>query len=811
MQVIQVLRDVLLSLIGQDENWLRLFKHHGWHIESQRLSTISADDLTLELVNTRLNIDRSSNPFKDFHLNSEALILPGQPNASFLYHALASPSVTVAPDGTELTAFPSASDIEAVENAIYALKQATLESLAAEASALLGSSVGTEPELAVVLFALEYRHSSAGVHRLYSDLNFSRTGVARVGNQSAHYDAKMRGHRTHLDGDKDSEIRVVPCRYVPYIAVRSKGRKDRFGPAWSSDQADGDAFTDFWVPLHKVFNGSECLLEQNIALSFDHAHFNQKVERLAKVLHEKAGNAIDPDAVVQPPFRISEGLAEISDAATHGSGLLVPKVNPLVAEAKIGDNFVAFNVPPMNQTPGFYAAFAPTLSLDSGAGGSRPWPEYAHVRTEVLPDGSVSNFSNDVNVVDKATEGHFNALHYIDFAADGWVTVNLAKPLTLAGRDLAVVPAYSLVTAPDFFPKVRQRQVYEWWNTAPQIADQLPGWWQRLIAQGAWRNIWRAKPEPLSDMRVASNINLPNSPFDPNEQSNTAIVCQLNTDLTVTRSAVDAFFGLLPYSQRASALPDAAAGFFAPGWDTSFDITDGTQHLAAYGLGSPFPEDAKLCAALSTFWPAAAPDTQRTFFTVPHAQGTVAPLTDAEIGTTPNGIPWDGVVGPVILHSTPHHTLVDYPDYPRADYTMNAFAGRYSLALTKKITLEEYKRRILAMLRCYAALNMLKDKNAAHVLSFRIVDSFNAELDEAQTTNSIELTGTIYRIEGFNDEFDNTRNYRALAHPTDHNRAHYEVRATWIAFVGQGDFVLLRRFKLGDGSLVQAGWEVVDA
>ena len=33
-------------------------------------------------------------------------------------------------------------------------------------------------------------------------------------------------------------------------------------------------------------------------------------------------------------------------------------------------------------------------------------------------------------------------------------------------------------------------------------------------------------------------------------------------------------------------------------------ITFGPDHLAAYGLGSPFPEDSKLCAALSSFWPA---------------------------------------------------------------------------------------------------------------------------------------------------------------------------------------------------------------
>src|SRR6185437_1168933 len=89
-------------------------------------------------------------------------------------------------------------------------------------------------------------------------------------------------------------------------------------------------------------------------------------------------------------------------------------------------------------------------------------------------------------------------------------------------------------------------------------------------------------------------------------------------------------------------------GVFAPGWDISTDRTraSGTQvqHLAAYGLGSPFPEDSKLCAALSTFWPAVAPDATRTF--QPNNKWpTVSPLTDEEIGITGN-LPWDGETGP---------------------------------------------------------------------------------------------------------------------------------------------------------------------
>src|SRR4030095_12012397 len=95
---------------------------------------------------------------------------------------------------------------------------------------------------------------------------------------------------------------------------------------------------------------------------------------------------------------------------------------------------------------------------------------------------------------------------------------------------------------------------------------------------------------------------------------------------------------------RHSHLPDDAAGVFAPGWDVGVDEVrvpgSKVQHWAAYRLGSPFPEDSKLCAALSTFWPAVAPDATREMEPVPeaNASGTVCPLTDEEsrqIGTKP--------------------------------------------------------------------------------------------------------------------------------------------------------------------------------
>ncbi len=64
-------------------------------------------------------------------------------------------------------------------------------------------------------------------------------------------------------------------------------------------------------------------------------------------------------------------------------------------------------------------------------------------------------------------------------------------------------------------------------------------------------------------------------------------------------------------------------GLFDPGWDVSQDRTaDNRFFLANYGLGTPFIEDAKLCAAPSTFWPGVSPDSAREFQPAKPSDGT---------------------------------------------------------------------------------------------------------------------------------------------------------------------------------------------
>src|SRR5262249_45176810 len=144
----------------------------------------------------------------------------------------------------------------------------------------------------------------------------------------------------------------------------------------------------------------------------------------------------------------------------------------------------------------------------------------------------------------------------------------------------ATMPAYSIVAAPDFFPLADQLEIASW--TRRSFIN-----FQEHFAQGA--------PWPLCEGRRAANIELPR----PDRLAECAFE---RSDVTVT-----AIVSMRPRSRQYSAqdrlkrfpsqMPDSASNEFDPGWDISMSGDAEGNYLAAYGLGSPFPEDAKLCAA----------------------------------------------------------------------------------------------------------------------------------------------------------------------------------------------------------------------
>ena len=395
----------------------------------------------------------------------------------------------------------------------------------------------------------------------------------------------------------------------------------------------------------------------------------------------------------------------------------------LVQTAELDGEPLTFLVPPNEPL---------SSSFTIGAVGMRrPGPEYVHVRHAIAADGQEEDLNSRADVAGVVAAGGYRARHYLDFTGDGWVEPVVPE---LAVEVPRVRTAYSLVAAPDFFPTTDQRELTEW--TGRQVPSALRA------------AIWRIPPDPLSDERFPPNLQLTAAGFRPDDDTITAIV---PAPVTGTRgqTGLDA-----AVAERHTHLPDDAAGVFAPGWDVSVDgLPGGPDHLAAYGLGSPFPEDSKLCAALSSFWPAVAPDAARTFEPSP-SWPTVAPMTDEEIGIV-GTLPWDGVPGPQLVQAG-GQAVVEYTSFDHADYVRSSLDGRFSLDLTARIDDLEYEARILAMIRVYAALGVdlgggfgqvVAAKARWTVVSFRPAALHDAEVKQAAIDTGTDLHEPLYRFE----------------------------------------------------------------
>lgn len=799
--------------------WRDLMLLHGIDIK-QSSGTKLADELQ-----QRVDVDRTVPGFADFSKNKARGIEAGDPAGSLFYHALASPDVTFVPDsgsnlpmmGQNLTDYPTLAELNTVENYIFAATERDFAAIRRRAGQLLGTPV-SGLELAVAVFACEYRSASETPHQRFADLCLSRTGVARVGTIAEQYVGRLRGYVPFQDGDPVNAIRVLPCRYAAYIAAKASPRPDRFGPATTlppedaSDIDAGDAGLDFWVPVHKLFNGSECISGLDLDVTLDDHYENQKIARLHERL-EKTGHSSGFTAAQREmsPFRITSNLASRSTDMPDGSRLVIPAPHRLTDPAEFNGNPLTFPVPDMQNDSGYNAGFAPSLTLDEPAVPVRPYPEYAHVRQKV-ENGNQDYIGDDPDMLAETIDGGYDALNFVDHTADGWIQATVPEL-----SQLPSLQAYSLIAAPDFFPGVAQRDVFQWWTKLqdPSHVATLAPWMQALVTSSEWGSFWSRPPLPLSGFRAVANINLEGATFEQADNTVTSIVSVLQKiDLSKptkqTRPTI-----------RHAGLSDSAAGFFAPGWDTSADripSSGGINHLSAYGLGSPFPEDAKLCAALSTFWPAVAPDTARTFL-AGFSDGTVCPMTDEELGATGTGIAWDGVAGPRIIQQDSSSIVVRYPKFDFADYTINARDGRFSIALTSRITLADYTARIVAMRRCYRGMRVLSQslqipelvqKSALHVLSYTQPAAVSPAVVEAHTALvPQQLAGPLHQIEIFPDTMNGNRiisETEVNGKPSIHD---ITVPLVFTFLVGSGESVFFK-IRQGDGSQASSPWQVLD-
>lgn len=706
----QLKTQVLDPLAG---SWAQLFSAHGLDISLP----IGALEKELERP---LPIDRSAPGFEQLALGAYRAIEPGNPALSLLFHAFA--SARVSPNSANVR-FPSLAQLDVVENYIYSRVRARI-------------AMFNDPVVAV--FAYQYRDRDQTTHRAHSDLVYSRTGIARVGSEDPLYLPERRCFEPRPSGTRG--FRVLPARYATFIAERRPQPPD--GSVMRA--VPGDAALTFLFPVHKLFAGDECLFELdkdgeevpvNLPdLKYTDCHINEKLARI----HASEGNLGYIPSMINPAFDLSKPPF-VRDSRTDrsivrltsvGASVLVePVAQPLVSLAlqRVADKeeLVRFVVPKLSEVHGRKNRYWSTFEIPAD-GGSRAAPEYVNIRTEVRHEAGrvVLADLNQLPSADfdrKVREGGYEAAHFTDGSCDGALTI---EPITALGA-LPIQPAYSLVTAIDYFPSVDQVQVEEWLERrsgrsigVADIQGQFPQGGPQPMSDGRFE--WNRERGELTLTRQLPNCTLPH-PINAGERA-----FSLADSSNYTATAV---VGSPPASKSLSAaslssrrgptwLPDAASDVFAPGWDVSQHQTANQNMYAAYGLGSPFPEDAKLCAALNSFWPAVAPDSARTYGWRPPspwsktgtALTTAIPLTDSELGYHP-GHPrviagevaaakgWDGDHGPFVVNMAGAR-FVDASNPLRADQTRAALEGHGGFSGLDAIDTDEFIRRMEALRWC---------------------------------------------------------------------------------------------------------------
>ncbi len=677
--------------------------------------------------------------FEDFCTSGRQAVTGGSPARSLLYHALASPDVHPTSDYCESKDsdhYPTLDELDTLENYIF--------SLVANRQDLSGTFV--------CVFAYQYRPATRSTHRIHADMTYSRTGVARIGTSADNYDSSRRGF--WVMPSRGDGVCVLPARYGVFLA--------RFGVSGAFGTVQGGKADDEYIfPVHKLFNGKECLDGKNLKIRFGEYHRNDKIRKTHE-LSTTAGGLPVPDGFdihKFPYVRDSENCDDLVSLRPTGSSvLLVPIAHPTfvrTASQKMasGKNaLVHFQVPERNdlddpaarirgrrtryaqstlEIPAFDSPFEVNES-------ERLAPEYVNIRHEVDPAGPANQTpvpigdANPAEFDSKLAKGGYFAAHFIDDTCDGCISASVdgIKPNS---KDR---PAYSLVTAPDFYP----------------LADQI-----ELEAFGGISRI-----QPLSAGVLSGNphLTLP---------GNSSVYAFHQRDPFVSAVVGGPAFGnTLPASipgapnRAVSFLPDGASNVFAPGWDTSRSRDAIGPYFSSSGLGSPFPEDAKLCAALSSFWPAVAPDSSRTFGNgqqPPHYRPkrvNQLPMLDDELGLHPDHervrageAPyrgWDGEYGPFFA-TLKGMLVVNFASMERSDYVTNALQKQIRVSLTADVQSEDLIDRRNALNACLRALKSLNVDDPDCLVVVQAIDDWSTA-----GAGSTEVDGPGFLLEFVNFE-----------------------------------------------------------
>jgi hypothetical protein len=591
--------------------------HQAWHALFRRVAglDLAGADLKRALLAGGRQIDRHGVPgFADFAPQSDQAISPGDPALSLVYHALASPRVHPTADGSpgDPALYLDLHALDLLENWIWSL-----------------APVQIPPDAVLATFAYEYRIGAYTSHRRHADFVYSRTGVARIGERAAAWDGPNRSWR----GTDGNAFRVMPARYAAFLAAPRHRSPNTLSVVGSMQ--DGDADRSFLLPLTKLWSGAEHVGGNDVRVVFREHH---RAEKLRRIFVE-TGSPL-PSGFAQPPYWRESTNSELATQQNLGGSVLVSSPPaPLVRLAKRPDGRTAtFAVPPQRNLAVFdfplnrhFSSFMIITGLlkaaAEGAAGltgrdarirPRNAPEFVNIRHRV-EQGPEGELITDLNTLtppmftDILKDGGYEAALYEDSSCDGAVLADVSGLPLPQSR-----PAFSIIAVPDFFPYAGQIDLEQWANGFP--------------SHNHGHQFKEGGPAPLCEGRLAANATM----GWPGDLSRPAFARADETMVAVVGR---------PYAQAAgptnadrialrttSFLTDACSNEFAPGWDISFAEDDAGKYYATFGLGSPFLEDVKLCAAANAYWPAASPDAGRTF----HRSPTAIPMLDSELGYHPS-------------------------------------------------------------------------------------------------------------------------------------------------------------------------------
>ena len=696
----------------------------------------------------------------------QQLIKRGAPSLSLLYHILASPRV----QSKYVKSYPTLSQLDPLEDYIYSLVD-------------YENSETNGRKFHRMVLAYEYRpafkvppyspHKSKR-KECHAQLVFSRSGIARIGDKEMNYNARWRSF-TNLPAEKGAEknIAVMPARYGLFWVEIVKGNTKSISVMVREKR---DNRRSFIRPIGKICNTKKQTIE------FAELHRIEKLKKVSEYTYKNEGiefnKTYDFDL---PPFtKISATTDQGKKLHKHqtdsefvklekiGSTALLSSIPAnLSREVKDKDNcIVNIKVPKafgkkLGHTNRRYAALKlqnekgrentnVVLSYllfrknrrTTGLRAPKIAPLFLNIKYEVKDNGEGIECAQETIHLDGHTKDFYDKIHkrdtyyaqvFEDSICDGCIVARIFsdenQQRTLSVDSKQIAPAFSIATAPDFFPLLDSLDLRSYYfNNRCLDTDE---------------DFYEGGTINLSQIRLRANQTLDN-PFDRKSDSKDLVFdragdvskCTVTAVVSKASDAAKQMSGSNksnPFKlnfdrkyQATSFLPDTGTGVFFPGWDATYSGKRKDSYLATFGLGSPFPEDMKLCAAANGMWPVTSPDAGRTFQGSLEPIGgripnTSIPLLDEELGRNKRSpfckyynndsesFGWDGEQGP-FLETKDNDVYVNFTDINRADYIQNLqTSGRgFDMSILRNLESQELINRMDCLRRCVKTIDRKK-------------------------------------------------------------------------------------------------------